>query len=85
MWRYLALGGVILLYRYTLRLATPRGDWWYVIEYTGSALRWLRIEVNMLRVWLIGLARYTPPRPVREAWEYLRARLVEGAYGRQGT
>jgi hypothetical protein len=85
MWRMVVVAGLIVLYRYSLRLATPQADWWYLEEYTLRVVRWLRIEGNMFRAWLYGLAHYVPSERVRQRWQYLRTRVSQGLYGEAGT
>lgn len=83
--RLVGLAGIIVLYRYSLALSSPRRDWWYIVEYGHRAYRAARRGYAMLRVWMIGLVEYSPPRRVQRAWVALRDAVRAGKYGAAGT
>lgn len=85
MWRLLALGAFILVYRWSLRLSTPKADLWLAEEVTHQTLVATRRRLNMIRVWCIGLARYVPTKRVQASWESLKRAYTTGAYGEAGT
>lgn len=83
--RLIGISGVILLYRYSLALSTPRRDWWFVVEYSHRARRALQRGYAMVRVWMISLVKYVPSKRIERAWVALRDNVRAGRYGAAGT
>jgi hypothetical protein len=81
----LAAAGVVLFYRWTLHLSTPRNDYRQARDFAETAAITLRRGCAMIRVWLISLVRYVPTAQVRDSWVILRDRLADGRYGPAGT
>ena len=76
---------LVIIYRWTLDLSTPRRDWWYVVEYGQRATRFARRSYAMVRLWFISLIHYAPTTSVEKAWQALKDGLRQGKYGEAGT
>ena len=78
--RVATVAGVFLLYRWMLRLGTPRDDWWHAVEYWFRSRRAATRGAAMVRMWLLSQLGLT-----QNAWRRLRARYQSGAFGEAGT
>ena len=83
--RLFVSAGVVLLYRWTLHLSTPKADYRLACDYGYKAAIAARRGLAMLRVWLVSQIRYLPNKQVEAAWVALRDRLAQGRYGTSGT
>lgn len=77
--------GIVLVYRWSLHLSTPRKDVTQLEHYGYDLVVSIRRGVSMLRVWLVSLITYVPSSQVEQAWIALRDRLAAGRYGEAGT
>lgn len=79
-WRGATFLGVILLYRWMLRLGTPRNDWWHIVESWQRGRTLVVRGESMARMWLFSQLGLT-----QAAWRQLRSRYRSGAFGEAGT
>lgn len=78
--RLASTAGLILVYRYMLRMGTPRDDWWHVVEGWYRGRQVVTQGAAMARIWLMSQLGIT-----QAAWRTLRARYQNGAFGEAGT
>lgn len=76
--------GLIILYRWLLRMGTPRNDWWHVVEAAHRLNGGIRKAARMARMWLLWQMGVVP-ESVQAAWRTIRARYQAGAFGEAGT
>ena len=80
LYRVASVTGMLLLYRWMLRMGTPGNDWWYVVEYWQRGRRIVTKGAGMARIWLLSQLGIT-----QGMWRRLQARYQSGAFGEAGT
>jgi hypothetical protein len=79
MW-FVGMAAVVVLYRWALKLSTPKRDTWQLEEWAIQADDWLTRKVSTMRLWLFLQLGLTD-----RLWRRLRTRYQHGAFGEAGT